>query len=103
MSRSKASLAVAYDGAPRFTPITGTSLSYAVNSGTPVIEVDSSHYYAVANGVWFTAPAPSGPWHVATDVLSASYTIPPTSPVYYVTYVRIYAVTPETAVVCEGN
>ncbi|KAI3609736.1 RTX toxins and related Ca2+-binding protein [Cupriavidus necator H850] len=99
VSRSKASLAVEYDGAPRFTPITGTSLSYAVNSGTPVIEVDSSHYYAVANGVWFTAPAPSGPWHVATEVPSAIYTIPPTSPVYYVTYVRIYSVAPETVVV----
>ena len=99
VSRSKASLTVAYDGAPRFVPITGTSLSYAVNTGTPVIEVDGSHYYAVANGVWFTAPAPAGPWQVATEVPSAIYTIPPTSPVYYVTYVRIYAVTPQTVVV----
>ncbi|WP_373378655.1 carbohydrate-binding family V/XII [Cupriavidus nantongensis] len=99
VSRSKASLTVAYDGAPRFVPITGTSLSYAVNTGTPVIEVDGSHYYAVANGVWFTAPAPAGPWQVATPVPSAIYTIPPTSPVYYVTYVRIYAVTPQTVVV----
>lgn len=99
VSRSKASLSVAYDGAPRFTPITGTSLSYAANTGTPVIEVDRSHYYAVANGVWFTASAPVGPWRVATEVPPAIYTIPPTSPVYYVTYVRIYAVTPETVVV----
>lgn len=99
VSRAKASLTVAYDGAPRFVPITGTSLSYAVNTGTPVIEVDSSHYYAVANGVWFTAPAPTGAWRVATEVPSAIYTIPPSSPVYYVTYVRIYSVTPDTVVV----
>ncbi|WP_455284506.1 carbohydrate-binding family V/XII [Cupriavidus necator] len=99
VARSKASLTVAYDGAPRFTPITGTSLSYAVNTGTPVIEVDSSHYYAVANGVWFMAVAPAGPWRVATEVPAAIYTIPATSPLYYVTYVRIYAVTPETVVV----
>ncbi len=99
VSRAKAVLTVAYDGAPRFVPITGTSLSYAANTGTPVIEVDSSHYYAVANGVWFTAPTPTGAWHVATEVPSAIYTIPPSSPVYYVTYVRIYSVTPDTVVV----
>ena len=35
---------------------------------------------------------------MATEVPSAIYTIPPTSPVYYVTYVRIHSVTPETVV-----
>nr|WP_315596605.1 carbohydrate-binding family V/XII [uncultured Cupriavidus sp.] len=99
VSRSKASVAVTYDGAPRFEAITGTSLRYAVNTGTPVIEVDSSHYYAVANGVWFTASGPAGPWQVATEVPSAIYTIPPSSPLYYVTNVRIYTVTPTTVVV----
>ncbi len=99
VSRAKANLTVTYDGAPKFTPITGTSLSYAPNTGTPVIEVDSSHYYAVANGIWFTAPTPTGAWRVATEVPSAIYTIPPSSPVYYVTYVRIYSVTPDTVVV----
>jgi len=32
--------AVVYDGEPRWKPIDGTPLSYAVNSGTPVILVD---------------------------------------------------------------
>ncbi len=99
VSRSKATIAVTYDGTPKFEPISGTSLHYAVNTGTPVIETDSSHYYAVANGVWFTASAPGGPWQVATEVPSAIYTIPPSSPLYYVTYVRIYSVTPTTVVV----
>ncbi|SDD66822.1 hypothetical protein SAMN05216345_11352 [Cupriavidus sp. YR651] len=99
VSRSKAVVAIVYDGTPKFTAITGTSLNYAINTGTPVIEVDSSHYYAVANGVWFTASAPGGPWRVATEVPSAIYTIPPSSPLYYVTYVRIYSVTPDTVVV----
>lgn len=99
VSRARATLVVAYDGAPKFVPVTGTSLSYAVNTGTAVIEVDASHYYAVANGVWFTAPSPAGTWRVATEVPPAIYTIPPSSPVYYVTYVRIYTVTPDTVVV----
>ena len=99
VSRSKATLAVAYDGAPRFAPVTGTSLQYAVNTGTPVIEVAAGQYYAVANGVWFTAPAPTGAWVVATAVPAAIYTIPVSSPLYYVTYVRIYAVTGDSVVV----
>jgi uncharacterized membrane protein YgcG len=99
VARAKATVAVVYDGTPKFVPITGTSLQYAVNTGTPVIEVDSNHYYAVANGVWFTASVPGGPWHVATEVPSAIYTIPPSSPIYYVTYVRVYSVTPEAVVV----
>lgn len=99
VSRSRATLAVAYDGAPRFEPITGTSLRYAVNTGTPVIEVSRGSYYAVANGVWFTAPSPTDGWVVATSVPSAIYTIPVSSPLYYVTYVRIYSVTGDTVVV----
>lgn len=97
--RSKASMTVTYDGSARFESIPGTSLRYAVNTGTPVIEVDGAHYYAVSNGVWFTAGTPAGPWQVATEVPSAIYTIPPSSPLYYVTYVRIYSVTPTTVVV----
>ena len=99
VSRTKATMTATYDGVPKFEPITGTSLRYAVNTGTPVIEVDSGRYYAVSNGIWFTSSAPDGPWVVATEVPSAIYTIPPSSPVYYVTYVRIYSVTPETVVV----
>ena len=99
VSRAKASMAVSYDGAPQFKPVQGTSLSYAVNTGTPVIEVDSAHYYAVYNGVWFVASAPTGAWHVAAEVPGVIYTIPVSSPLHYVTYVRIYSVTPDTVVV----
>ncbi len=99
VSRSKATLKVTYDGAPNFQSITGTSLNYAVNTPTPVIEVTANQFFAVSNGVWFTAPSPSGPWQVATEVPAAIYGIPPSSPVYYVTYVHIYSVTPQTVVV----
>ncbi|MBB4861764.1 hypothetical protein HNP46_000601 [Pseudomonas nitritireducens] len=99
VSRSKATLKVSYDGAPNFQPITDTALQYAVNTPTPVIEVAPNQFYAVSNGVWFVAPSPTGAWQVATELPAAIYGIPPSSPVYYVTYVHIYSVTPQTVVV----
>ena len=65
-----------------------------VNSSEPMIQVTPNAYYAVTAGVWFTAPQLTGPWTVATSVPEAIYTIPPSSPLYYVTYVRIYEATP---------
>lgn len=99
VSRSKTTLKVNYDGAPKFQPISGTALQYAVNTPTPVIEVASNQFYAVSNGVWFVAPSATGAWQVATEVPVAIYDIPPSSPVYYVTYVHIYSVNPQTVVV----
>jgi hypothetical protein len=83
-----------YDGQPRFEPISGMTLSYAVNTATPVIQVTPTSYYAVENAVWFVGASPAGPWAVATSVPTVIYTIPPSSPVHYVTYVRIYQATP---------
>jgi len=62
VQRHEATLDVTYDGAPMFKPITGTPLQYAVNTPTPVIEVNIDSYYAVENGVWFEATLPNGPW-----------------------------------------
>lgn len=90
---------VSYDGEPKFVAIPGTTLKYAVNTPQPVIEVNRSSYYMVSQGIWFTAKSPAGPWTVATFVPEAIYTIPITSPIYYVTYVRIYSVQPDVVVV----
>ncbi|HYM01026.1 MAG TPA: hypothetical protein VEZ90_18855 [Blastocatellia bacterium] len=95
ITRTEAELTVTYDGEPQFKPIEGTGLQYAVNSRTPVVQVASGSYLAVENGVWFTAEAPDGPWSVATSVPPAIYGIPPTSPVHYVSYVKVYDSTPE--------
>ena len=84
-----------FDGAPQYEQIPGTPLTYVVNSSTPLIQVSPSSYYAVMAGVWFTASQLTGPWIIATSVPSVIYTIPPSSPVYYVTYVRIYEATPQ--------
>ena len=90
VKRSQASLQVDYDGAPEFRPIEGTALSYAWNTGVPVIEVADNAYYAVQNGVWFTGTSPLGPWWIPTQVPTVIYSIPASSPVHYVTYVRVY-------------
>jgi hypothetical protein len=95
VKRSEANLETPYDGEPRFEPIEGTSLQYAVNSPLPVIRIDARSYYSVQNGVWFAGPSPTGPWSAAANVPAVIYSIPPSSPLYYVTYVRIYGSTPD--------
>ena len=92
VNRKQAQFAASYDGNPDFVVVQGTTLTYARNAAVPVIRVDASHYYAVSNGVWFVAPSPRGPWVVATSVAPAIYTIPASSPLHYVTYVRVYGV-----------
>ena len=90
----KATLTVEYDGDPTFEKITGTKMSYAVNTATPVIKV-KKQYYACDEAVWFMADSATGPWRVATSIPDDIYTIPADSPIYHVTFVHIYKVTPE--------
>lgn len=99
VTRSAASLEITYDGEPVFQPIAGTSLQSAVNSPVPVIRVSEASFYALDNGVWFTATSPYGAWSVASYVPAVIYSIPRSSPLHYVTYVRIYDATPEVVYV----
>ena len=96
---SKAKLTVEYDGEPRFEAISSTSLSYAVNTVTPIIKVSGNQYYACDEAVWFVASSPTGAWKVATSVPSEIYTIPPDSPMYHITFVKVYKVEPEVVYV----
>ncbi len=77
---------VEYTGAPQFAPIEGTTLQYATNTPDKVIQVGDV-YYLCLQGVWFMSASPSGPWTTAGSVPQVIYTIPPSSPVYNVTYV----------------
>jgi len=70
-------------------PIEGTDLFYVANSQTPIIKVADDEWYAVDEGAWFFATNPDGPWQVAQSVPAEIYSIPPSSPVYYVTYVQL--------------
>jgi hypothetical protein len=93
ITRSEAQLQVKYDGDPKFNSIEGTKLQYAVNTATPVIQVDKTNYYAVENAVWFASTTPAGPWTVASSVPEVIYSIPPSSSLHYVTYVKVYRAT----------
>jgi hypothetical protein len=79
------------DGSPQIKPIEGTPLFYVVNTATPLIELNTNAWFSLGNGVWFTGPSVNGPWTVATSVPAVIYSIPASSPLHYVTYVRVYS------------
>ena len=95
LDKATAGLEVAYAGEPKFAPIPGTPLAYAVNTSFNVVQAEGA-YYACYQGAWFVAPAPAGAWSLAAVVPAVVYTIPPASPLYPCTYVRVYAATPTT-------
>ncbi|WP_380877507.1 hypothetical protein [Sphingomonas sp. DBB INV C78] len=90
VNKKEASFNAQYDGAPQFAAIEGTALSSARNSPTAIIKISANSYMALDRGVWFTSTTATGPWAVATEVPAVIYTIPASSPIHYVTYVRIY-------------
>ncbi|MEM1112281.1 MAG: carbohydrate-binding family V/XII [Pseudomonadota bacterium] len=95
IQRDEAKLSVEYDGEPKFERIEGTSVAYAVNTGAQVLKIDG-RYYAVDQGVWFTSGSAQGPWEVADTIPDEEISkIPPSSPVYNTTYVKVYESTPE--------
>ncbi len=98
IERNQARLDGEYGGKPKFEAIEDTNIEYAVNTATPVIHTKSS-YYAVDDGVWFVADSATGKWAVATSVPEVIYAIPPTSPIYHVTFVRVYGHTDDVVYV----
>ena len=99
VDRAKATFDPQLPSAPDIAPLANTSLKYVVNSASPLIQIPSGVWYALDKAVWFTAPTPGGPWAVATSVPAEIYAIPPSSPLYYVTYVKVYEATPTTVTV----
>jgi hypothetical protein len=67
---------------------------YAANTPYSVIRIDNM-YYMCHEAIWYVANAPSGPWTVSVSIPNVIYTIPPSCPVYNVTYVYVYDYTPE--------
>jgi hypothetical protein len=87
------------DGSPQWRAIEGTPLKSVFNAEMPLIKVPDGTLYALSAGVWFTASQISGPWKVATSVPKVIYSIPPSSALYYVTFVHVYGFTPEVVYV----
>jgi hypothetical protein len=86
---------VAYDGDPQFKPVAKkSSVSYAVNTTHNVVEIEDT-YYVCDSGVWYQSAAALGPWTVSVAIPQVIYTIPPTCPIYPVTFCKIYSYTPD--------
>src|SRR5262249_23998178 len=90
---------ITFDGTPQFKPIEGTTLQYVANASIPIIETSQQNFYACQGGVWFTSAAVTGPWVVAAWLPASIYTIPPSSPLYNLTYVQVYGSTPSVVYV----
>ena len=93
IERDSVKLDLTLDGDPQLQAIQGTPLRYATNANVPLIMVAARSWYACQNGVWFSAPSVDGPWAVADSVPAEIYSIPPSSPLFYATYVRAYGST----------
>lgn len=94
VDRKTATVKVEYDGAPKFSPIEGTSLQLAENSNLTVFKESAGKYFALDNGVWFTGSSEKGPWSVATERPKDVEKIPMQSAAYNAKFVHIYEVTP---------
>ena len=93
---------VTYDGNPKFKAIEGSKLAYAENSAFTVLLFtggDKPRYYLCHEAVWYESAGPAGPWAVSIQVPAELYAIPPSCPVYNVTYVRIYGYTSDVVYV----
>jgi hypothetical protein len=95
LERATAKVTVVYSGEPKFVPIQGTTMTYAVNTMFDVIAVGNT-YYTCYHGAWFVATSPTGTWVLADSIPPVIYTIPPSNPLYRVTYVEVYGNTATT-------
>ncbi len=78
---------VVYVGEPQFEPIPNTRLERAVNTPFAVIRHNNFHYLAF-EAAWYASASPLGPWRVTTTVPEEVFGIPPSDPLYFVTYLR---------------
>lgn len=86
---------VKYVGEPNFVGIENTGVSYASNTSNDVF-LYQNKYYLCLQGIWFIGDTANGPWGTADKIPEAIYSIPPSSPKYNVTYVKVYESTPDT-------
>jgi hypothetical protein len=73
---------ILFQGVPAMQSIPGTSLTYASNTSSYVLfSSQTSLYYFLTSGRWFSAPSLNGPWVYATPNLPADFAnIPESSP-----------------------
>ena len=65
---------ILFQGAPNFSPVSGTQLTFATNTNNNIFYSNSTNlYYYLAAGRWFSAPGLDGPWVYATPNLPADF------------------------------
>jgi hypothetical protein len=79
---------VTYAGEPVFAPIEDTGIDLAVNTSYQVLRYQSV-YYLCHNATWLTGASPSGPWQFADSIPDQFANIPPSSPAYNTTFVKV--------------
>jgi hypothetical protein len=89
---------VVYDGDPNFEAVPNTGCSYAVNCGTPIVSCNGT-YYCCDDAVWYQAGVPIGPWALCRRVPHEIYTLPPSCPIYGVTFCHVFGFTPSVVYV----
>ncbi|UCF21097.1 MAG: hypothetical protein JSU87_06840 [Gemmatimonadota bacterium] len=89
---------VTFDGEPKFEPIDGTAMKYALNTEYQVLEV-GGRYYVCYEAVWYESDDPMGPYRVSVEVPTDVQEIPADNPNYNVKYVYVYDYTPEVVYV----
>ncbi|WFB34735.1 hypothetical protein P3T73_11245 [Kiritimatiellota bacterium B12222] len=94
VQRGTVDLEVVMDGHPKFQAVDGTSLFYIINASETIL-TDRKTFYLVKDGVWYISSQAQGPWEVSDHAPPGIAGVQPSSPVYNVKYVYVYASTPE--------
>jgi hypothetical protein len=103
LAKSATLPSISVDGGAQLKPIAGTNMEYVANASRPIIRLSDNTWYACVNGAWLVGPSPNGPWALATSVPNEIYSIPPNSPMHYVTYVQVYRATDDSVFVGYTN
>jgi hypothetical protein len=87
-TESALNLDVKYAGEPAFTKIESTDIEMAVNTSFQVFRHEGV-YYVCHNATWLKGFNAMGPWQFADSIPDQFAAIPPSSPAYNTTFVKV--------------
>lgn len=87
-SEAALDLGVNYAGEPVFAPIETTDIELAVNTTFQLLRYEGV-YYLCHNATWLVSDSAHGPWKFAEAIPEQFAAIPPSSPAYNTTFVKI--------------
>jgi hypothetical protein len=78
---------ILYEGKPSFVPVEGTDVKMAVNSDDEIFQAENM-YWACTKGIWMKSKEAASGWAPATEIPKALTTLPESSGVFQVRFVR---------------